>query len=94
MDDLIHFGDEATLLRALLKSGFDHFAEKTDIARQLSGQSLYPVGVNMTIELALADYDAKLGNPMVSRLMRMRKKDLIQCLAPDYPDLVQTIEGK
>jgi hypothetical protein len=54
MDNLIHFADEATLLRALQDNGFDHFAEKTDLARQLAGESLHPLGVNMKIELALA----------------------------------------
>jgi hypothetical protein len=91
MADLIQFADEATLRRALHENGFDHFEEKIGLAHQLAGESLYPIGVNMKIELALADYAAKVGNPVVARMMRMRKADLIQILAPDYPDLIATL---
>jgi hypothetical protein len=90
-DSLIHFAGEATLVRALQDEGFDHFQRKTGLARQLAGTSLDPVGLNMVIELALADFEARVENPVVTRLMRMSKARLIQAVAPDYPDLVATL---
>jgi hypothetical protein len=34
----------------------DHFAEKTGIVRNLAGRTLFPLGLRIAMELALADY--------------------------------------
>lgn len=74
-----------TTRRYLNDAGFGHFDRAVGLSGRLAGQTLDPSGVNLIVEVALAVYDDKVQNVMVSNLMRMKKRDLLECLTPDYP---------
>lgn len=71
--------------------GFQHFIEKTKIDKDLANRELYPLGVIMAIETHLYDYNEYLKNPMMSRLMQMRKPEIIDILLQNHPEAIRNL---
>lgn len=86
--------NERVLSERLAEAGFDHFMEKTAIHKKLADKSIYPAGVNLTVELALYDYAENLKNPMIASLMRMRKPQLMEIILKDSPAAIEELKLK
>lgn len=91
---LITLPEAKVLTARLQQAGFDDFIEKTDIVKNLAGQQKEALGVNMAVELALYDYNKYLENPMMARIMQMRKPQLIETLLQDSPDAVKELKDQ
>src|SRR5258708_2297138 len=80
------------LAKRLCDKDFNHFLEQTKIADQLGGSKLHPLGVCVTVETALYDYSEYVKNPMVAKIMKMRKNQLIATLLEDSPEALVILE--
>lgn len=74
--------------------GLQHFLEKSKLDTRLGGQEKYPMGVAVDVELALYDYAQYLGNPMTSRILQMRKSEIIEAILQDYPEAITDLQNK
>jgi len=86
----IKMPNKAILEERLSKAGFDHFLEKTKI-KELAGRDLYPLGVAIAVETALYDYNENLKQPMMARMMQLRKPQLLEVLLEDDPAALQEL---
>ena len=98
MQQLLKMPKESILNDRLQEQGFDHFMEKTGIVQRIAGRDLYPGGVVMAVELALADYDENLKKGMpaamarqMSVIMQMRKSQLLDAILGDIPGASQAV---
>ena len=67
------------LTERLVANGFQHLAETTKIVTLLSGKELLPSGVELGIELALAEYGKRMQQqPEIMGMMQIRKPDLFE----------------
>ena len=84
----------AELLRQrFAEIGLDHFVEKTTIVKDLAGQSKEPLGVAMSIELAMSDYAECLKNPIVAMTTNMLKPAMFEAILKDHPAALNELAG-
>lgn len=82
------------LKQRLNDAGFTHFIEKTSIVKDLAGQQKEVLGVATSVDLALYDYSENLKNPMMARMMEMRKPQLLQALLQDHPAALKELADR
>jgi hypothetical protein len=81
---------EASVLeKRLSEAGFDNFLKKPEIHKKLACKELYPLDVLMAVELALYDYAKDLDDPMISRIMNMRKPQLLKAILKDSTEVLK-----
>lgn len=68
-DKLIIMPSEKELLKRLNSVGMGYFAEKTGIAAELAGKKLYPLGINMQVELAFHNFGESLKGQSHARVI-------------------------
>ena len=90
-EKILKMPDATTLQKRLNEAGFEHFVEKTDIVKNLADRDLYPLGVAVSVETALYDYSEYLKQPMMARMMQMRKPQLLEVLLKDHPAALQEL---
>jgi len=89
---LVTLPKASVLKDRLLEGGFDHFLEKTKLDEKLSGKKLHPLGVSLSVELALYDYAQDLNNPMMAMLMQKRKPQLFEIILKDFPKTLEKLK--
>ena len=93
-EKILKMPDATTLQKRLNEAGFEHFVEKTNIVKNLADEELYALGVAGEVETALYDYNENLQQPMIARMMQMRKPQLLEVLLADYPAALQKLADK
>ena len=84
----------ANVLRERLnENGFGYFMEKTKIVEQLAGQQQYALGVAVTVECALYDFNEYLKNPTMAAMMNRSKSKLVETILKDNPKAIEELKG-
>ena len=82
------------------EKGFQHFAEKTKIADNLADRELEALGVAITVETSLYDYNENLKKGGLSEqqlrknqmIMKMTKPMLFKALLQDSPEALDELK--
>jgi hypothetical protein len=88
MEPIIELPSAQILRERLQAKGLSHFAEKTEIDKELGNQKLYPSGVVLAVEQALYDYDKYMKMPAANVLMQRRKPQILEALLQDHPEAI------
>ena len=72
--------------------GFGDFTEKTGIDQALANQEKKPLGVFQSLNLAIADYEAKTSR-FAAFMVEMNKPFILEALLQDSPEALKDLEG-
>ncbi len=83
--------DRATLNYRLRREGLDRFLEKTGLDRQLGSQVNTPLGVTLSVDYALNDYQHSISD-LMRAVMFAKRPVIIRAILQEHPDKISALE--
>jgi hypothetical protein len=96
MEQTIKMQPAKVLYRRLEAMALTHFAEKTEIDKQLGGEDILPAKVILKIEQAISEYtDTEyMRSSPIAELMQIRKPLIIKEFIKDHPETIKNLQNQ
>jgi len=93
-DSTVPMPTEKVLSSRLRVAGFDDLERHIKLSERLTRTPLTLGDVAGTVELALFDFNQRLGNPVMAVIMDIRKPQLLGVILQDTPGAITVIDRK